>query len=165
MEENVLRKTIILLMIFLIAGLSSCVNDNSDDLLIPNDFNFSISFGINGYSKIDTYNGTFTKDLVKGGTETIPFIIPVEQMQEIYNAFMKFHVSELPDDINEYAMESIGENWDGFIPASNYTLTYTKNQETRTIVCYDGGPWDVHKGPPDAYKQLRQFVDFVCEYI
>ena len=159
------KKGIFVMIILLTAGLSGCHNDHAVDAQIPDDFNFTLSFGINGMSNIDTYNGTFTKDLVSDGTETITFVIPAEKIQEIYNMFEKCKISKLPDDINAHAMESIGENARSHTPADYYTLTYTKNHKTRTITCNDGGPWDARKGPPDAHKQLVQFINYVCEYI
>jgi len=181
-----MRKTIIVSMLIFAVVLSGCSNQASSDLAaseqvadgqqatsdiaeqqVPSDFNFSLSFGIGVGNNIDTYGDTFTKDLIVAGSETIPFVIPPEKMQEIYNMFVAYGISELPDDINAYAAESFkdGSPLSLVTPAVAYELTYTLNQETRTIVCNDEGPWDGHTGPPDAQRQLVKFVKFVSEYI
>ena len=57
--------TIIFVLLLLIAANTGCGNtsDNSVNDL-PYDFNFNIDFGVLGRNNIDTYNSTFTKDLI-----------------------------------------------------------------------------------------------------
>ena len=141
----------------------------------PTDFNFSINFGYgNAKNRIDTYNQIFTKDLVMDGTETIDFEIPLEEMQKIYQAFQKYRVSELPNVIDAKAVsgtDTVYAYADGdplcsySTPAYLYFVTYTCNDETRTIICNDGGPWDALKGPPDTRNRLVNFVNTICDYI
>jgi hypothetical protein len=83
-------------------------------------------------------------------------------MQEIYTAFMEYNIPELPDDINAHV--SIGEESLHITPADNYTLSYICNNETRTIICDDGGPWNA-SGPSELRDRLVNFVDLVREYI
>ncbi|MCL2807899.1 MAG: hypothetical protein FWD27_07095 [Coriobacteriia bacterium] len=169
-----MRKAIAVLMALLAAGLFGCGNLAVSETQDVGDFNFSLSYGYEGRGNIDTFSNTLTKDLIRNGTETVSFVIPEEKMQDILDMFVVCKITELPDDINAYAMESLqndkGEPLDGSplmtsTPADSYTLTYTLSEETRTIVSHDGGPWDGIAGPPDAHQRLVQFVDFVREYI
>jgi len=132
---------------------------------MPDDFNFAIDFGIMGKNNIDTYSSTLTKDIIIAGRETIPFTIPADKMQEIYEAFAEYQIPGLPADINAFALSSMGDRTTCRTPASTYTLTYTCNGATRTIVCDDGGPWDADAGPPDARDRLVALVESVAEYI
>lgn len=134
--------------------------DTSDD------FNFSINFGTYGKNCIDTYNSTFTKDLVSDGTETIDFVIPADKMQEFYMAFEEYKISELPDDINIAAKSSMGKSQTMIASFNrNYSITYTYKEKTRTIRCNDSGPWDAENGPPDTRNRLVDFVSLIEEYI
>jgi len=159
----VFRKPIIILLILLSLGLYGCKKGAGNKP--PEDFSFSLRFGFEGINSINTKNGTFTKDLVSAGTETIRFIIPADKMQDIYNLFVKNKISRLPADINAFALEKMGDTASSSSPADKYTLTYTCNGETRTIICNAGGPWDARKGPPDEYKRLVEFIDYIREYI
>ena len=132
---------------------------------MPGDFNFKIDFGTFGKNNIDTYNNTFKKDLIYSGTETIDFEIPAEKMLEIYEAFLEYEISDLPEDINADAESSFGDTVVQTTPYNAYSLTYTCNEETRTIVCNDGGPWDAELGAPDSRNRLVAFVAFVVEWI
>jgi hypothetical protein len=140
------------------------LNANESDM--PGDFNFLIDYGICGNNRIDTYSGTFTKDLIIAGTETIDFTIPADKMREIYHAFAEYEVSGLPDDINsEIDLNIAGRSYTTHEPYAVYALTYTCNEETRTIVCNDGGPWYADSGPPDTRGRLVAFVTYITEYI
>ena len=132
---------------------------------MPDDFNFTIDFGTYGKNNIDTYHNTFTKDLVIAGTETIDFVIPAEKMREIYEVFEEYKISGLPDDINAEVKHDTGQNYTAWTPSARYSLTYTCDGKTRTIVCEDGGPWYADSGPPDSRNRLVAFVSFVSEYI
>ena len=135
------------------------------DIEMPDDFGFSIDFGILGRNNIDTFNNTFTKDLIIAGNETIGFTIPQHKMRDIFEAFKEHRIYELPDDINAYALSSMGDSRMHRHPNPKYSLTYTFRDETRTIVCDDEGPWDTYAGPPSARDRLVAFVAFIAEYI
>ena len=132
---------------------------------MPDDFAFRIDFGIYGRNNIDTYNNTFTKDLVIAGSETIEFIIPADMMQFLYEMFIALNIPGCPDDINAFAMSSMGDTRMHRHPADNYALTYTCSGETRTITCNDEGPWDGDAGPPASRDRLAAFVKMVADYI
>jgi len=132
---------------------------------MPDDFAFSASYGYLGRNSVDTYNNTFTKDLVEAGTETIDFDIPVETMRSIFDMFVAQSISEIPDDINAQALATMGDLRSHTHPADLYTLTYTYNGETRTVVCDDEGPWDANEGPPASRDRLAAFIGFVTEYV
>jgi len=132
---------------------------------MPDDFAFRIDFGIQGRNSINTYNNTFTKDLVTAGSETIDFIVPADMMQFMYEMFVTLNIPGCPDDINAFALSSMGDSRMQKHPADKYTLTYTCNGETRTIICNDEGPWDSSKGPPAFRDNLANFVKHISEYI
>lgn len=109
-------------------------------VVVPSDFNFSINFGyIDAKNRIDTYKKTFTKDLIMDGTKTVSFTIPPEEMEIIYAAFKKYKISELPNDINAGAADGAQTIVVARTPEYRYSLTYTCNNETKTVVCNDGG--------------------------
>jgi hypothetical protein len=132
---------------------------------MPDDFAFSASYGYLGRNNIDTYNNTFTKDLVEAGTETIDFDIPIEAMRLIFDIFVAQNISEMPDDINAQALATMGDLRCHTHPADLYILTYTYNGDTRTVVCDDEGPWDANEGPPASRDRLAAFIGFITEYV
>ena len=157
-----MRKTaMVLFAVCMLVGLAY----RNASIEMPDNFGFSIDFGTYGKNNIDTYNNTFTKDLISAGTKTIHFTIPADKMREIFEAFIEHRIYELPNDINAEVELVIGERYTSWEPSERYSLTYTFNNETRTIVCEDGGPWYADSGPPDSRDRLVAFVAFISEYI
>ena len=62
--------------------------------IMPNDFNFSVSFGIGKKNEINTFNGTVTKDLITDGTKTISLMFSKEEMQAIYEKMKEIKIHE-----------------------------------------------------------------------
>jgi hypothetical protein len=147
-------------------GPESTAGDTSAEQM-PDDFDFTLGYGLLSKDNIDTYDDTLTKDLVMDGTETIPFVIPKDKIQELYAAFREYEISELPDDLNAYAM-SIGEKPSAVVGggglASEFILTYTCNHETRTIIYNGGEKWDT-AGPPETHERFLGFFEVVSEYV
>ncbi|MCL2678473.1 MAG: hypothetical protein FWE85_05415 [Clostridiales bacterium] len=152
----------VITLLLLLSLLAGCNGSKVPDTM-PDDFAFKIDFGLGGKNSLDTYENTFTKDLLSAGTATISFVIPAEKMLEIYDAFLEFEIHQLPEDIN--AAAELGDTIETFIHKNDYSLTYTLKGKTRTVVCNDEGPWDHKKGPPASYKNLVDFIEFITEYI
>jgi hypothetical protein len=78
-------------LISFIAGCSTevSVKPNKD---IPDDFNFSLTYGSYGKQKIDTFKDVVVKDLVEDGTIEASITLTEEEMKQIYNEMMKINV-------------------------------------------------------------------------
>jgi hypothetical protein len=131
---------------------------------MPDDFDFKIDFGTYGKNNINTYNDTFTKDLVTAGSETIDFMISADKMRDIYKKFLEYRIYDLPDDINAEIEMIEGKTYSCVTPYREYSLTYTSEGKTRTIVYNEGEPWPVEDSP-DTRDRLRNFVDIISDYI
>lgn len=61
---------------------------------MPNDFDFSIRFGIQKKNEINTFEGTVTKDLIADGTATTELILTEEEMQDIFKKMQEINITE-----------------------------------------------------------------------
>lgn len=59
---------------------------------MPDDFNFSLSYGTYGKQKIDTFNNTVVKDLVVDGTVEAELTLTEEEMKRIYDEMMDINI-------------------------------------------------------------------------
>ncbi|GAA0342200.1 hypothetical protein GCM10008931_36980 [Oceanobacillus oncorhynchi subsp. oncorhynchi] len=50
---------------------------------MPDDFDFSIQFGVGKNNEINTFEGTVTKDLIENGTATAEISLTEEEMNQI----------------------------------------------------------------------------------
>ncbi|WP_151734264.1 hypothetical protein [Paenibacillus tengchongensis] len=93
-----MRRLLFRLPILLLLLLASC--GPADDNLarpgmperMPDDFAFSVRFGITGRNEIDTFAGTVTKDLVSSGTATVNLTLNEDELLEIYNRMRELQV-------------------------------------------------------------------------
>jgi len=127
-------------------------------------FTFSLEFGSGPIplNCIDTYEGTFTKDLINFSneheyrTQTIEFNIPDEKMQEIYDLFLEKEIYDLPDDVS-------GESF--IRPSSHIIFKYTWGDETRTIICNNAYLTFTDRRVSETHSRLVHFAFFITEYI
>jgi hypothetical protein len=78
-------------IISVMAGCSTEVSDKPNED-IPDDFNFSLTYGSYGKQKIDTYKNVVVKDLVEDGTIEASIALTEEEMKQIYDEMMKINV-------------------------------------------------------------------------
>ncbi|MDG5789267.1 hypothetical protein QA612_17545 [Evansella sp. AB-P1] len=86
----------------------------------PDDFAFSLKYGITAANELNTYDNTFTKDLIQDGTATTDMELSNEEMEAIYEKFRSVDVLSLPEE------ESGSPCMD---PYNRYELTMTVDGE------------------------------------
>ena len=148
-----MKKKCVLFFILTMFCLSCMTACGSEDK-----FNFKLNFGLGGgIGCIDTYNNTFTKDMIPNGTEIIDFNIPDDKMKEFYEAFLEYEIYDLPEDISIEPSVS---------PAYTYILTYTYNKQTKTII-YNNVYFGVgmNTGSSEKHDQFVKFANKIRDYV
>ncbi|WP_078596542.1 hypothetical protein [Evansella clarkii] len=64
----------------------------------PGDFNFSLKYGIAAANELNTYENTYTKDMIIAENETIEFVLSEEEKKNIYDEFRNLDVLSLPEE-------------------------------------------------------------------
>ena len=144
---------ILLAAVFLIilCGCSEAVH------IYPDDFDFRLDFGVDGKNRIDTFNGSFTKDLVIDGTATIDLIIPENIMKDIYDKMMEIDIMSFPDTLD---LDDL------FItPSCDYDLHITANGINKAIVWTDGFFTSMEEGLPAKNIKFLELVKYISDYI
>ena len=84
--------------------LYKSVNTQNMPKDMPNDFDFSIQFGVQKKNEINTFEGTVTKDLIADGTATTELNLTEEEMQDIYGKMQEINIAETkgftPEPVN-----------------------------------------------------------------
>ncbi len=62
-----------------------------------NGFNFILAFGVGAKNVLNTFEGTFTKDLVQMGTKTAELKLTANDMDEILSQMKKIDIFSYPD--------------------------------------------------------------------
>ncbi|MEN6461145.1 MAG: hypothetical protein ABFC94_07240 [Syntrophomonas sp.] len=76
-----------------------------------NEFNFILQYGILAKNQIDTFNGTYTKDLISAGTKTIKLRLTDTELSDIKEDMEQICILDYPEkftpEINRYVTPNI----------------------------------------------------------
>ncbi|MCX6122979.1 MAG: hypothetical protein NTX44_15310 [Ignavibacteriales bacterium] len=61
------------------------------------DFNFKFSYGVNERNIINTFQNTYTKDLISDGDTTVPFTLSANDLKQILDKMNEIGFFEYPD--------------------------------------------------------------------
>ena len=77
--------------------LSGCSWANSKDAWpgeMPDDFAFSLNYGLYGKNRVDTFTGVIRKDLIAAGAVEAPFEFTEQELHSIYRKMNQIRISE-----------------------------------------------------------------------
>ncbi len=77
-------------------GCNSLQDDTKNNMM-PDDFDFSLTYGTYGKQKIDTFNHIVVKDLIEDGTIEASISLAKLEKQEIYEEMMKIDILAATD--------------------------------------------------------------------
>lgn len=116
-------------------------------------FGFRLSYGVNGrnQNRLDTIEGTFTKDLLTAGTETVRLQLTEDEVKVVKDEMIDMDIFEYPQTFKRYfevtpkstfVMEINDQGkkkvlaWDaGNVPIKSLSpLVYIENEETEQIL-------------------------------
>lgn len=87
---------------------------------MPNDFSFSLKYGVGALNEINTFEDTYTKDLVNDGTITTELKLTKKELKMIYNEMKRIELLSTIQNISY-----VGEKGDQIAstPLGEYMLT------------------------------------------
>ncbi|WP_053070498.1 hypothetical protein [Alkalihalobacillus pseudalcaliphilus] len=122
-----MRRVYVILLIVLFC--SSCVSQDEQSeqgmpAEKPDDFDFSLKYGMGlNMNELNTYENTYTKDLIEDGTATTELFLTEEEIAYIYEQFRQLGVKDLPHD------RATGKYITCMEPHSTYVLKMTVAEE------------------------------------
>ncbi len=123
---------------------------------MPNDFGFSVLFGIGKKNEINTFNETVTKDLIEDGTTTVDIALTEEEMNEVYERMKEINIKETKELVPKPINDSICSQE----PYEEDEWKITINGETITHSVSG-----TYCEPTDDAKQLLELRKFVFSKI
>jgi len=133
MKNKTIVIIISILVIFVMTGfLILCQKDNQ--IQKPDDFNFIFMYGVGGKNEIDTFKGTYTKDMVTEPSITIDFKLSDSEMEGVYKKIEELEIFNITE-----------KNKDNLIvtPCNSYYLKVQSKSEVKDI------SWDNCSGTPN----------------
>lgn len=84
--------------ILLLTGLCACSPGSPAPGEMPEDFNFIFKYGVGARNELNTFDGTFTKDLIAIAPVTTALAFSEEEMERVYRKMRESGFFEYPDE-------------------------------------------------------------------
>ena len=98
------------------------------------DFNLKFRYGIGARNELNTFQNTYTKDLILDGTITVPFIISDEELLRIRNKMDEIGFISYPDTFVAVTADTFGQ-W--FDPHATYDFKVALNSSIKHLYWND----------------------------
>jgi hypothetical protein len=72
---------------------------------MPKDFGFILRYGVDGKNILNTFEQTYTKDLIMKGTITVKLSFTAPEMKMLYDTMMSIGIMSFPPSIQSRGME------------------------------------------------------------
>src|SRR5665647_2086970 len=93
-------KRIYIVLILILILLPGCTKAN-DKTQQVGDFGFTLKYGVGAKNELNTFEGTFTKDLVIAGTTTTGLRLSNTELNQIYEEMLRIHIMDYPETFKE----------------------------------------------------------------
>lgn len=98
-----------LALVVAVQGMVGCVTDTPPDVKPP-DFNLIFKYGVMARNELNTFKGTYTKDMVSDPSITVNLSLSEEELDSIYRKMVEIDFFDYPDEfsVSVPAGESFG---------------------------------------------------------
>ena len=153
----------------LLCSLSVAAAHSQRDSPRPTDFNFVLFYGL--ATRVDTFNGTFTRDLDQPNfTETISLKLPEGEMMQVFEELVRidfWNDAKYPR-VFSYPPPTPGERRRSVIPCERFVFTVTSRgqaKELRWEDCFFEPPYAPADELRNVFRTIRRFVESKPEYV
>lgn len=139
---------IAVIALFVIGFISLKLLNIVPQTTVPADFNLVFRYGVGAKNELNTFDGTYTKDLVMDPPVTVDFKLTEEEIADIYKKMTDLEVFEITNTAEEGMFVT---------PCSSYYLKVQQNSVQKEM------SWDGCSGKIN--DKLREFTDYVISII
>lgn len=156
-------QTSVLLIVLLVIAQCGHVSTPNDNQSMPqepaSDFGFRFAYGACGTDILDTFAGTYTKDMLGADPITIPLTLSSEEQARIYAKMRDIHIFAYPAT---YAIDVSNAGEVGqVIPATTYSISIRSTGQTHTVTWLD----NITKPTAPEADRLRELFQLIVAII
>jgi hypothetical protein len=153
---------IIVSAIILLSGAAGCASiatsgEEAGDNPQKSDFNFILKYGTYARNEIDTFQGTYTKDMIMAPSITIELVLSLEEMDAIYQKMVAIDFFNYPDD---FKVNITGDIIGIVTPYPSYYFKVEYASGVKEL------RWEDEITNPDVKAdKLRELIDFIRDIV
>jgi hypothetical protein len=122
-------------------------------------FNFVFKYGVSGGNTLDTFQGTYTRDMILDPAVTINLTLTTGEMNSIYQKMLEIDFFNYPDKFSVHVSDN--ETKTEVAPYSTYFFRVEYNGKTKELLWHEKY---VNTDPPaDKLKELINFIKSIIE--
>jgi hypothetical protein len=143
-----------LALVVCFTAMAGCVEQKPE----VSNFNLEFKYGITAGNVLDTFEGTYTKDMVADPPITIDLVLSEEEKEEIYQKMVEIEFFDYPDEF--YVDVSPGATTTIVTPYSSYYLRVEYDSQTKEL------RWDDDiKNPDEQADKLRELIQTIRDIV
>jgi hypothetical protein len=128
----------------------SCSHSTSPTETI--NFNLQFSYGVLGRNILDTFQNTYTKDLISAGDTTVPFVLSVNDKKQILDKMNAIDFFAYPDTFIVHTGDTVSV----ITPYETYIFKVNNNSQTKNLY------WaDEIMNPDTQATKLRELISLI----
>ena len=133
----------------------------SDQSISPEerDFNILFRFGVGGRNELNTFQNTYTKDLILDGTRTVPLALSPDELRAIESKLVEADFFSYPDTFAVATEDSVLVSID---PHMTYFFRVRHHSIIKTLM-WNESPLPTSSDP--RLENLRRIVQFVMNIV
>ncbi len=125
--------------------VSGCMTSEKMPSTMPDDFNFSLQYGFEAKNELNTFDSTYTKDLIETGEIMTEFKLTSGELEALYDEMVHAEILTTPNNVSDPCVA----------PHETNKMSLLLDGET-----YDFD-WVTSECPKAADQKLKQFTDFL----
>jgi hypothetical protein len=142
-----------------LAGCASAAIAQENDTPQKSDFNFVFKYGVSGGNTLDTFHGTYTRDMILDSAITIDMVLTVEEMDAIYQKMVVIDFFSYPDKFSVDVAEN--ETKTEVAPYPTYFFRVEYDGKIKELLWHDKYINSDARG--DKLKELINFIMGIIE--
>lgn len=115
------------LVVAALSGMVGCDNQTPAE----SNFNLIFKYGVNAMNELDTFQGTYTKDMVADPSITVPLSLSEEELDRIYQKMVEIDFFNYPDKFSVYVPP--GEPVGIVTPYASYYFKVEYNSQVKEL--------------------------------
>lgn len=140
----------VLALVVCFTAMAGCVEQKPE----VSHFNLEFKYGITAGNVLDTFEGTYTKDMVADPPITIDLVLSEEEKEEIYQKMVEIEFFDYPDDFSVDV--SPGATTTIVTPYSSYYFRVEYDSQTKEL------RWeDEITNPDEKAEKLRELITVI----
>jgi hypothetical protein len=157
-SEGKMKKALLLFVItVLLIPITAC--GSSATAQTSNNFNFIFKYGVSGGNTLDTFQGTYIRDLILDPAITINLVLTAEEMDSIYQKMLEIDFFNYPDKFSVNVADN--ETKTEVAPYPTYFFSVVHDGKTKQLLWHAKY---VNTDPPaDKLKGLINLIITIIE--